>query len=96
MFQLKGSKIRNNALPSPEIICCTQVLELKRIIQDASSISIGSAVTFAQMEEFLNGVLKDMKGIYKLLFLTYVNSRLNFGVLSSKFLLGQSTETCNL
>lgn len=56
-----GSKIRNNALPSPEIICCTQVLELKRIVQGTSSISIGSAVTFAQMEEFLNGVLKDMK-----------------------------------
>ncbi|XP_048742317.2 xanthine dehydrogenase/oxidase-like isoform X2 [Ostrea edulis] len=56
-----GSKIRNNSLPSPEIICCTQVLELKRIVEEKDGISIGSAVTFAQMEDYLRGSLKGKK-----------------------------------
>ncbi|XP_061195293.1 xanthine dehydrogenase/oxidase-like [Saccostrea echinata] len=56
-----GSKIRNNTLPSPEIICCTQVLELRRIVEEKNGITVGSAVTFAQMEEYLRGNLKETK-----------------------------------
>ncbi|XP_078341833.1 xanthine dehydrogenase/oxidase-like isoform X2 [Crassostrea virginica] len=56
-----GSKIRNNSLPSPEILCCTQVVELKRMTQDTQAITVGAAVTFAQMEEFLQETLKETK-----------------------------------
>lgn len=63
-FFYLGSKIRNNSLPSPEILCCTQVVELKRVTQDTQAITVGSAVTFAQMEEFLQETLKETKGGY--------------------------------